>query len=184
MISYELLIDLYSITFLSQRAPLAKDLRLVTIGMKASNDLERVGDEATSIAKRVKKLVGNNPDKEFFHLKMMGELCLEMLRDCLAAFCEKNEKEAEEKAHTLFIRDRKINQLNRKNIRDIKEKIEKDPTFSFTGIELMFVSKSLERIGDHATNIAEEIIYLLSGDDLRHTDEASRDRHRSEGSLR
>ena len=168
----EVEIDHEAIRYLSLRSPLAEDLRLVTIGMKASHDFERIGDEATAIAKRAVKLANRPAIDNFFDIPRMAELTLDMLRDSLDSFIKRDM----DKAHKLFIRDRVVNDLNRENARCIKAHIQEVPSLSPAGIELLFVAKSLEKVADHATNIAEELIFLVNGEDLRHTEKASRAR--------
>lgn len=162
----EVAIDQEAVRYISLRAPVATDLRLIAIGMKASHDIERIGDEASAIAKRAKKLALQMPVKNYLDIPQMTALVLEMLRDSIDSFIHGDEK----KAHTIFERDKTVNALNLKITNELKESIMENPAIAYQGIELMFVSKSLERIGDHAKNIAEDVIYLLSGEDLRHSD--------------
>lgn len=160
----ELKIDHEAIRYLSLRNPIAQDLRLVTTGMKASHELERVGDEASAIASRAKKLARKGVIEDFLQIPKMTILALDMLRDVLDSFIESNE----EKAYTLPLRDKAVDELNRTNRKTIMAQIEKNPSFSYQGIELIFISKSIERVADHAANISEEVIYLVSGEDTRH----------------
>ena len=171
----EVKIDHEAVRYLSLRSPLARDLRLVTICMKISHDLERVGDEATAIAKRAVKFADRSPITDFFTIPRMLDLTLDMLRDSFDSFVNNDA----DKAHKLFVRDRIINDLHHENSNAIKAHIQENPASAFEGIELLFVSKSLEKIADHATNIGEEVIFLVSGEDLRHTDETSRSRNKS-----
>ena len=161
----EMAIDQEAIRYLSLRAPVASDLRLVTVGMKASHELERVGDEATSIAIRTQRLLLKSSVKDFYSIPKMSKIVLEMLRDAIESFLNGDNS----RASAIRRRDRKVNSLNRSNRKKITQYVMENPEHSQVGIELIFISKSLERIADHATNIAEEVIFLYSGEDVRHT---------------
>ncbi len=163
----EVEIDHEVIRFMSLRGPVARDLRLVVVGMKASHDLERVGDEATNIAKRVSKIVAAGPPlKDYVDIPRMAEMAVEMLRDALEALLQGNAS----KAVDICKRDKAVDQINRQLYRELTGCILEDPSKTTHAIELMFVSKSLERIADHATNIAEEVVFLQHGKDIRHKD--------------
>ncbi len=162
----EIKIDDEAVRYMNLRAPIASDLRLVIVGMKASHDLERVGDEATSIAKRAIRLSAEPALKPYIDLPRMAVMALEMLRDALDCFLQVDEA----KALAICQRDAEVDDLNRQLYRELTSyMIEKPETIS-RAIELMFISKSIERIADHATNIAEEMIYLSQGRDVRHSD--------------
>jgi phosphate transport system protein len=166
----EIKIDDEAVRFMNLRAPIASDLRLVVVGMKTGHDLERVGDEATSIAKRAIKLNAEPPLKPYIDIPHMANMALEMLRDALDCFLQGDEA----KAIAVCKRDSEVDSLNRQLYRELTSfMIEKPDTIS-RAIELMFISKSLERIADHATNIAEETIYLTKGKDVRHSAEVKK----------
>ena len=166
----EVKIDDEAVRYMNLRAPIASELRLVIVGMKASHDLERVGDEATSIAKRAIKLSAEPQLKPYIDLPRMAVMALEMLRDALDCFLQVDEA----KAVAVCKRDAEVDDLNRQLYRELTSyMIEKPETIS-RAIELMFISKSIERIADHATNIAEEMIYLSHGKDVRHTEEVKK----------
>jgi phosphate transport system protein len=166
----EIKIDDEAVRFMSLRAPIASDLRLVIVGMKTSHDLERVGDEATSIAKRAIKLAAEPPLKPYIDIPLMTSMALEMLRDALDCLLQVDEA----KAIAVCKRDLEVDKINRQLYRELTSfMIEKPETIS-RAIELMFISKSIERIADHATNIAEETIFLSKGKDVRHSDEVKK----------
>jgi phosphate transport system protein len=167
----EIKIDDEAVRYMNLRAPVASELRLVIVGMKASHDLERVGDEATSIAKRAIKLCAEPPLKPYIDIPRMATMALEMLRDALDCFLQVDEA----RAVAVCKRDAEVDNLNRQLYRELTSfMIEKPETIS-RAIELMFIAKSIERIADHATNIAEEMIYLNGGKDVRHTEEVKKD---------
>ncbi len=166
----EMLIDAESIRYISLRAPVASDVRLLTVAMKTSHELERIGDEATSIAKRARKLLQGGPLDNLVHIPKMSELAVELLRDSLDSFIDEDSG----KAFGVPRRDKEIDELNRENYQKLTDLVSQSPEHSQRIIDVIFISKSLERIGDHATNIAEEVIYLLRGEDVRHTPEVRR----------
>lgn len=162
----EVSIDEEAVRYMNLRAPIATELRLVIVGMKASHDLERVGDEATGIAKRAVRLAAEPPLKPYVDIPRMAAIALEMLRDALDCFLNGDT----EKAIAVIRRDSEVDAINKQLYRELTSyMIEKPGTIS-RAIELMFISKSIERIADHATNIAEEMIYLAKGQDVRHND--------------
>lgn len=166
----EVRIDDEAIRYMNLRAPVATELRMVIVGMKASHDLERVGDEATSIAKRSVRLSAEPPLKPYVDIPRMANMALEMLRDALDCFLNGDS----EKALSVCRRDAEVDQINKQLYRELTSyMIEKPGTIS-RALELMFISKSIERIADHATNIAEEMIYLAKGKDVRHSDEVKK----------
>jgi phosphate transport system protein len=166
----EVKIDEEAMRYMNLRAPIATELRLVIVGMKASHDLERVGDEATSIAKRAVRLSAEPPLKPYVDIPRMANIALEMLHDALDCFLNGDT----EKALAVCRRDAEVDLINKQLYRELSSyMIEKPGTIS-RALELMFISKSLERIADHATNIAEEMIYLAKGKDVRHSDEVKK----------
>jgi phosphate transport system protein len=166
----EIKIDDEAVRFMNLRAPIASDLRLVIVGMKASHDLERVGDEATSIAKRAIKLSAEPPLKPYIDIPRMTSMALEMLRDALDCLFQGDDA----KAIAVCKRDLEVDNINRQLYRELTSFMVEKPETISRAIELMFISKSLERIADHATNIAEETIYLTKGKDVRHTEEVKK----------
>jgi len=163
----EVEIDDEAIRYMNLRAPIATDLRLVIVGMKASHDLERVGDEATSIARRAVRLAAEPQLKPYVDIPRMADIALEMLRDALDCFLNGDAA----KAVAVVQRDAEVDAINKQLYRELTSfMIEKPDTIS-RAIELMFISKSIERIADHATNIAEEMVFLFQARDIRHSDE-------------
>ncbi|MEN9840845.1 MAG: hypothetical protein RL376_645 [Verrucomicrobiota bacterium] len=160
-------IDTEAIRYMNLRAPIATELRLVIVGMKASHDLERVGDEATSIAKRAIRLAGEPPLKPYVDIPRMATIAIEMLRDALECFVHADK----EKAIAVVKRDKEVDAINKQLYRELSSYMVETPATTTRALELMFISKSLERIADHATNIAEEMVFLNDAQDIRH-DEA------------
>lgn len=163
----EVLIDEEGVRYMSLRNPIATDLRLVVVGMKAGHDLERVGDEANGIAKRAIRLAAEPPLKPYVDLPRMAEIAQQMLRDALDCFLQHDN----DKALAVIRRDEEVDALNKQIYRELAGFMVENPATISRALELMFISKSLERIADHATNIAEEMVYLAKGEDIRHNDE-------------
>ena len=166
----EVKIDDEAVRYMNLRAPVASELRLVIVGMKASHDLERVGDEASSIAKRAVRLSAEPPLKPYIDLPRMANIALEMLRDALDCFLNGDV----EKAIAVCHRDTEVDLLNKQLYRELSSFMVENPATISRALELMFISKSIERIADHATNIAEEMIFLAKGEDVRHTEQVKK----------
>ena len=159
----EIEVDELAIGLLSM-APLATDLRFITVAMKISQNLERVGDEAVAIAKRAHELNAEPQLKPYVDLPRMCAMALEMLRDALTAFVERKP----DLARAVIPRDQDVDNLNRQLHRELSSYMVERPTTITRCLHLMVISKSLERIADHATNIAEEVVYLYEARDIRH----------------
>lgn len=146
------------------KAPLATDLRLIAVGMKISQNLERVGDEAVTIARRAIDLNAEPQLKPYVDLPRMATMSLEMLRDALTAFVNREP----ERARAVVPRDQDVDDLNRQLHRELSSYMVERPTTITRCLHLMVISKSLERVADHATNVAEEVVYLYEAKDIRH----------------
>jgi phosphate transport system protein len=149
---------------LLSKAPLAGQLRLITVAMKISQNLERVGDEATTIARRAIELAKEPALKASIDLPHMAKLTIQMIDDALLAFVQGNVDQARE----LVRHDKVVDELNRQLHRELTQSMQNDPSTITRALNLMVVSKSLERIADHAANIAEEAVFLYSAEDVRH----------------
>jgi phosphate transport system protein len=167
----EVQIDDEAIRYMTLRGPVASELRLIVVGMKASHDLERVGDEATGIARRSRRLAIEPRLELYADLPRMATIALSMLRDALDCFVQ----EDEQKALSVIRRDPEVDNLNRLLYRRLTSYMIEKPDTIARALELMFISKSIERIADHATNIAEEMVFLSKGQDIRHSDIGKQD---------
>jgi phosphate transport system protein len=147
------------------KAPLASDLRLVTVAMKISQNLERVGDEATKIAKRARDLSQEPPVKVVVDLPRMAKLALDMLKAALDAFVNRDPVTA----RALIPRDKEVDGINKQVTNHLAQYMMENPDTIKRCLNLITVSRSLERIADHATNVAEEVVYLYEAQDIRHT---------------
>ena len=161
----EIEIDEMAISLLALQGPLASDLRLITVAMKISHDLERVGDEATKIARRSIDLSREPQLKPYVDIPRMQTLALEMLNDSLNAFVNRDP----DKARAVIPRDKEVDAINKQLQRELVTFMIESPNTITRCLNLMVISKAIERIADHATNIAEEVVFLYEGRDIRHT---------------
>jgi phosphate transport system protein len=160
---FEVEIDDLGVHLLS-KAPLATDLRLITVAMKFSQNLERIGDEATKIARRSLELSQEPQLKPYVDIPRMAQLALAMLNDALDAFVRRDPA----KARAVVPRDKQVDAINKQLHRELASFMIEKPTTITRCLSLMVISKALERIADHASNMAEEVVYLYEGEDIRH----------------
>jgi phosphate transport system protein len=161
---FEMEIDELVIQLLT-KAPLATNLRFVTVAMKISQNLERVGDEATKIAKRARDLSKEPPLKLNLELPKMAALSLGMLKAALDTFVNHDSAAA----RALIPRDKEVDALNKKINGELTLHMMKNRDSIPRCLNLIIASRSLERIADHAKNVAEEVVYLCDAQDIRHT---------------
>ncbi|HEY3761888.1 MAG TPA: phosphate signaling complex protein PhoU [Verrucomicrobiae bacterium] len=147
------------------KAPLATNLRLVTVAMKISQDLERIGDEASKIAKRARDLSLEPPIKLELDLPHIAGLALDMLKKSLDAFVNRDPIAA----RAVIPRDKEVDALNKQIHATLAKHMVENPDAIGRCLHWMVASKSLERIADHATNVAEDVVYLCEAQDIRHT---------------
>ncbi len=155
-------IDQAAIRILATRQPLAIDLRMVAMALKISNDLERMSDYAVNIARRAQRLLDQPQLKPFVTIPRMAEICQEMVKAVLDSYARRDA----EKAYAAWKRDEEVDQLYVSLFRELLSYILEDPRRTSICIELLFIAKNLERIGDHATNIAEKIHYIVHADKI------------------
>ncbi len=160
---YEREIDEMAIHLLT-RAPLATNLRLVTVAMKISQNLERIGDEATKIAKRARDLSQEPPVKIHLDLTRMARLSLSMVKDALDSFVNRDPIAA----RAIIPRDKEVDALNHQLQELLAQHMMTNPDTIARCLHWIVATKSLERIADHAKNIAEEVVYLCEAQDIRH----------------
>lgn len=160
---FEIEIDDLAINLLA-KAPLASDLRFVTVAMKISQNLERVGDEAAKIAKRARDLSQEPPVKINVDLPRMASLALVMLKGSLDAFVHRDSAAA----RSIIPRDKEVDALNKQINHELALHMIEHRDTVLRCLNLIMVSKSLERIADHAKNVAEEVVYLCEAQDIRH----------------
>ncbi|MBI5631880.1 MAG: phosphate signaling complex protein PhoU [Nitrospirae bacterium] len=157
-------IDEESIRLIALRQPMATDLRFITMAMKITTDLERMGDFAVNIAERALELNEEPVLKPYIDIPKMREIAQGMIRDALNAFVKKDKQLAMD----VIMRDDQVDDLKRDVLEELALFMAKDPTTVSRAMKVSFVAQYLERVADHATNIAEMVIYLVEGKIIRH----------------
>ena len=157
-------VDDRCLKLLALQQPMASDLRLITAAMKINADLERIGDQAVNIAENSLKLMNNAPLKPIIDLPRMAEIAEAMTRDSLDAFVRKDVA----LARSVLARDDEVDQLKDHIFRVLLTYMMADPGTIERALSLILVSRNLERIADHATNIAEDVIFVVEAKDVRH----------------
>ncbi len=160
----EMEIDGLVTRLLALRQPVARDLRFLTAALKINNDLERIGDLANHIAERSISLMHHPLVKPMTDIPKMASLVQSMLLKCLDAFVNGDA----DLAHTVLLSDAEVDSLRDAVYNELLEIMQRDPSLVTTAIDLIFIARNLERIGDHATNIAEDVVFLVKGIDVRH----------------
>ena len=160
----EIEIDNAIMDLLALQQPVAIDLRLILAAQKINNDLERIGDHAVNIAESVVVLVKTHPEKPLLELPAMAEIAKEMLRNAIDGFIH-NDPSLGEK---VLVQDDEIDELNRKMTRDVLQIMKDNADLIEGGLELIRVSRNLERVADLATNIAEEVIFIARARLVKH----------------
>ncbi len=150
---------------LALHQPMAADLRVIVAVVKINTDLERVGDLAVNIAEAGKRYLRHAPVKPLIDIPRMGELAQSMLRDALDAFVRRDIALAE----AVLAQDDIVDALKSQIFRELLTYMLSDPATIEPALDLILISRHLERIGDHATNVAEDVIFILSAKDVRHT---------------
>ena len=155
---------------LALRQPMAADLRFITSGMKISSDLERIGDLAVNIAERTIDLLKHPQLKPLIDIPAMARLAQDMVRDALNAFVNGDEALARD----VCARDDQVDRLNDQVFRELLTYMMQDPGTIARAVDLILVGRHLERIADHATNIGEDVIYMVRGKTIKHHIEEGR----------
>ena len=154
---------------LALHQPMAVDLRFIVAALKINTDLERVGDLAVNIAEAARRYAQHPPVKELIDIPRMADIAQHMLRDALDAYVRRDS----ELAQQVLDADDNLDALKTQVFRELLTHMLEDPATIAPSLDLILISRHLERIGDHATNIAEDVIFMVSARDVRH--------HRSDG---
>ena len=157
-------VDREIMRYLTLFGPMGSDVRLLLAARDIAHDLERIADEASVIAKRILVISQRGALKDLLHVPEEGRIAVEVLRLALDGFIEGDLA----KAKLVITRDAEIDMLNRKNYEALFGRSGDSVKVSASNVELIFISKALERIGDHSKNISEQVIFILSGEDIRH----------------
>jgi phosphate transport system protein len=153
-----------TIHLLATQQPVASDLRLLVAGLKINSDLERIGDHAVNIAEAAERMSHVRPFKPWVDVPFMAEIARGMLRDSLDAFVRRDS----ELAYAVCRRDDILDDKNKSLIRELLTYMVENPALISSCIEIMSLSKNLERVGDLSTNIAEETIFVAEGQNIKH----------------
>ena len=175
----EIEIDLDLSHLFARRTPVARDLRYAMAVSKIVTNLERAGDEAERIAKRSKHIMEAPAAHviNFSEVKLAADLAAGLLRDVLDAFARQDSV----LAASIIERDRVLDEEFRAFVRKVISYMMEDPRIVSTALDFMFIAKAIERIGDHATNIAELVVYVVEGTDVRHAGRGDKSGGRREG---
>jgi phosphate transport system protein len=157
-------IDNRSFTLLALYQPMAADLRTIVSAVKINTDLERVGDLAVNIAEAARRYASHAPVKKLIDIPLMANIAQSMLRDALDAFVRRDL----DLARKVLNEDDKLDALKTQIFRELLTYMLQDPATIEPALDLILVSRHLERIGDHATNVAEDVIFIVSARDVRH----------------
>jgi phosphate transport system protein len=157
-------VDNRCFTLLALYQPMATDLRSIVAAVKINTDLERVGDLAVNIAEAAQRYTNHAPVKKLIDIPQMGEIAQVMLRDSLDAFVKRDTTLAKR----VLNEDDRLDALKTLVFRELLACMLEDGTTVEPALDLILISRHLERIGDHATNIAEDVIFMVSALDVRH----------------
>jgi phosphate transport system protein len=157
-------LDNRSFTLLALYQPMAADLRTIVAALKINTDLERVGDLAVNIAEAARRYASHSPVKKLIDIPRMASIAQTMLRDALDAFVRRDVDLAQQ----VLNEDDKLDELKTQIFRELLTYMLQDPATIEPALDLILVSRHLERIGDHATNVAEDVIFIVSARDVRH----------------
>ena len=157
-------LDNRSFTLLALYQPMAADLRTIVAALKINTDLERVGDLAVNIAEAARRYASHSPVKRLIDIPRMASIAQTMLRDALDAFVRRDVDLAQQ----VLSEDDKLDALKTQIFRELLTYMLQDTSTIEPALDLILVSRHLERIGDHATNIAEDVIFIVSARDVRH----------------
>ena len=157
-------IDNRCFTLLALYQPMAADLRTIVAAVKINTDLERVGDLAVNIAEAARRYASHPPVKKLIDIPRMATIAQTMLRDALDAFVRRDTDLAQQ----VLNEDDRLDSLKTQIFRELLTYMLQDPTTIEPALDLILISRHLERIGDHATNVAEDVIFIVSARDVRH----------------
>jgi phosphate transport system protein len=157
-------IDDRCLKLLALHQPVAVDLRVIMAAVKINSDLERVGDLAVNIGDATKRYLSHPPVKPLLDLPRMGDIALKMLGEALDSFVTGDAKLAQ----SVLAQDDVLDGLKNQVFRELLTYMLGDPSMIAAGIDLILISRHLERVGDHATNIAEDVIFIVEARDVRH----------------
>ncbi len=168
--TYDVEIDEDCIRLLGLKQPMGKDLRFITTAMKITTDLERIADHSVNIAERAIELNREPLLKPYIDIPKMGRIAQSMVRNAINAFVNEDKKLAMD----VIMSDDEVDNLEDSIIDEVMFIMTQNPTTVFRATKICYLAKYLERIGDHATNIAEMVVYMIEGRIIRHMADLSR----------
>lgn len=158
-------VDQACMHFLAKQGPVARDLRLIISIIKINSDLERMGDQSVNIAYTGKDYLARQPISQSLpDIERMSALARQMVKGSLDSFVREDEKSAQE----ILLMDDEVDTLKSKVFRDQLAYIKTNPQNADAALDIILIARNLERLGDHATNIAEDVIFVSTGKDVRH----------------
>ena len=162
-------VDDACVKLLALQQPLAADLRMIVAILKINTDLERMADQAVNIAQNSERYLSREPLKPLVDLPKMFEEAKVMVREVIDSFVRRDL----ELARDVLKRDDRVDSLKTKIFVDVLDHMKAAPDKVEQGLSLILIARNVERIGDHATNIAEDVIYAVTGEDVRHSSHAT-----------
>jgi phosphate transport system protein len=162
--AYHLEVDEKCLKIIASQSPLAADLRMILAIIKINSDLERMGDQAMNISFNVRDYLSKNPLTQAGRIGDMAKTVKKMVRDAMEAFVKGDIKLSE----SVLLQDDEVDEGKNSTFKELVILMKKDPDSVDAAVDLMLVSRNLERLGDHATNIAEDVIFASTGKDVRH----------------
>jgi phosphate transport system protein len=157
-------IDRRALDLIALQQVMAVDLRFVTAATRIGSDLERMSDRSVSISRHVVSILSNPTPKPMVHIPRMADTVQSMVRDAITAF----EKRDMALARTIFERDVKVDEYRDIVYQELVDEVTAETRFIQQALDLILISRNLERIADHATNIAESVVFIVAGEDIRH----------------
>lgn len=157
-------VDNSCLNLLAKQSPVAKDLRLILSIVKINTDLERMGDQAVNIAYTGRDYLERTPIPHVKHITRMGEIARRMVKGALDSFVHGNEEEA----RSILMMDDELDGLKNTVFNELTAHMKQNPNDVEAALDLILIARNLERFGDHATNIAEDVIFAKTGRDIRH----------------
>lgn len=161
---FHIQLDDECLAFLAMHGPVAKDLRLIFSIIKINSDLERMGDQAVNVAHIGKDYMGRTPIALPAEIEEMSHIVQKMVRDSLDSFV----REDLDLAREVLLLDNKVDERRNKIFKDLMQLIRQQPENVEAAMDVILIARNLERVGDHATNIAEDVIFISTGKDIRH----------------
>ncbi|MEW6363343.1 MAG: phosphate signaling complex protein PhoU [Acidobacteriota bacterium] len=149
---------------LALHQPVASDLRTIIAALKICSDLERIGDQAVNIAEQAQVLIHAEPVKPLIDIPRMSEITQRMVKDAIDSFVNGDA----DTAQRILLTDDQVDELKEQIFRELLTYIMQDPATTPRALALLLISRSLERVADHATNIAEDVIFMIKAKDIRH----------------